>query len=191
MVVERDRLKKAHREDLAVERGKGKIKKAHGDDFPLIFEGDFSLRYTFLTQQFYDDHAECREIEAKVNRPYVKVLVEIEGHTFAVPLRSHIAHPHVLWTDRERRCGLDFSKAVVVDRPEYIDTSRVPHIRQNEFDALRGKEYIVETRMRKYIADYKKARARLDIPRNRVLCRYSTLQYFEDCIYEPVGSASE
>lgn len=151
---------------------------------PSFVRGNFSLKFTFLSEQFYSDFANCDEIEKKVDRPYVKVLVQIDGHTFAIPLRSHIAHRHVLWTDKERGCGLDFSKAVVVDKPEYIDNIRKPYIRPNEFDALRGKEYIVEQRLRKYIADYKKARLRQDIPRNRTLCKYSALQYFEDCILE-------
>ena len=33
---------------------------------------------------------------------------------YAVPLRSDIHHPHVLWTDKENNCGVDFSKAVVI-----------------------------------------------------------------------------
>lgn len=138
--------------------------------------------FTFLSEDFYRDYASCPEIEQKSNRPYVRVQVIIDGVLFAVPLRSSINHPNVLWTDKEAGCGLDFSKTVVLAKPNYVDTTRKPHIRQNEFDALRGKEYLVKQRLAQYIKKYKKAKQRLDIPRNQTLCQYSTLQYFEDFI---------
>ncbi len=138
--------------------------------------------FIFLSPAFYQDHADCPEIEQKSTRPYVCVQVTIAGVPFAVPLRSNINHPHVLWTDKAAKCGLDFSKAVVLKKPDYIDPSRKPHIRQNEFDALRGKEFLVQQRLMQYIKSYKKAKRRLDVPRNQRLCQYSTLQYFEELI---------
>ena len=53
-------------------------------------------------------------MEQKDNRPYIQVYVEIDGVQFAIPLRSEIHHPHVLWTDKANHCGVDFSKAVVI-----------------------------------------------------------------------------
>ena len=137
------------------------------------------MDFIFLSQSFYNAYANCPEIEQKIDRPYVRVCVRIKGVLFAIPLRSHISHPHVLWTDKAAQCGLDFSKAVVLTRREYVDANRKPHIRRGEFDALRGKEFLVEQRMQQYIHEYKKAKRRLDVPRNRMLCQYSTLQYFE------------
>ncbi len=135
--------------------------------------------FVFLSPEFYQDHVSCPEIEQKSTRPYVCVQVTVNGIPFAVPLRSHICHPHVLWTDRASGCGLDFSKAVVLAKPGYIDSTRRPHIRQNEFDALRGKEFLIKQRLLQYIRAYKKAKKRLDVPRNMTLCQFSTLQYFE------------
>ncbi|MCC8121845.1 MAG: hypothetical protein LIO42_07695, partial [Oscillospiraceae bacterium] len=83
--------------------------------------------------------------------------------------------------DEANGCGVDFSKAVVLKKPEYISTVK-PHIRPMEFETLRGQENIIEFRLKQYIKTYKKAKARLDVPRNRNICKYSTLQYFEDCI---------
>jgi len=137
------------------------------------------LTYIFLSPEFYRDYAHCQEIEQKATRPYVQVCVRINGHLFAVPMRSHIKHPHVLWTDKANGCGLDFSKAVVLEKEIYIDSTREPHIRQAEFDSLRGKEYLVKVNLEKYIKKYKEAKARQDIPRNRTLCQCSALQYFE------------
>lgn len=139
------------------------------------------MKFIFLTQDFYNAYASCHEIEQKPLRPYIKVCVTVGGIDFAIPLRSNINHPHVLWTDKTNKCGLDFSKTVVVAKPHYIDSAQ-PYIRQNEFDSLRGKEYIVETKLIKYIKDYKKAKQDLSIRRNQELCQYSTLQYFESYI---------
>ena len=54
-----------------------------------------------------------------------------------------------------------------------------PHLRQNEFDALRGKDYKIKTKMEKYIEEYKKAKKDLSKSVNQNLVKYSTLQYFE------------
>ena len=138
-------------------------------------------RFVFLSKKFYNTYPTSMypEIEQKENRPYIQVCVEIDGVQYAIPLRSDIHHPHVLWTDKENNCGVDFSKAVVIKDEEYIDSVKEPHLRQNEFDALRGKDYKIQTKMAKYIADYKKAKKDLSKPTNRTLVKYSTLQYFE------------
>ena len=138
------------------------------------------MKFIFLAQDFFDAYADCYEIEQKRDRPFVQVCIRIDGVTFAIPLRSNINHKYVLWTDEPNKCGLDFTKTVVLSKGNYIDESRKPHIRQNEFDALRGKEYIVKKKLEQYIHIYKKAKKRIDVPRNRTLCEFSTLQYFED-----------
>ena len=138
-------------------------------------------RFIFLSDEFYNDYPseEYPEMEQKKNRPYIQVFVEIDGVQYAIPLRSEINHPHVLWTDRENHCGVDFSKAVVVLEQRYIDMIREPHLRQNEFDALRGKDYKIKVKMEKYIKQYKKAKQDLSKKSNQILVKYSTLQYFE------------
>ena len=105
--------------------------------------------------------------------------MEINGIQYAIPLRSEIHHPHVLWTDKNNRCGVDFSKAVVITDEKYIDMLREPHIRENEFNALRGKDYKIRVKMEKYIEEYKKAKQDLSKKHNQNLVKYSTLQYFE------------
>ena len=138
-------------------------------------------RFIFLSDKFYNDYPYLQypEIEQKKQRPYIQVLTRINGILFAIPLRSHINHPFVLWTDKENHCGLDFSKAVVISDPEYIDLSTTPYIRPKEFDELRGKDYRIYQKMIQYIKKYKKAKNKTDaISVN--LVRVSTLQYFEE-----------
>lgn len=138
-------------------------------------------RFVFLSKKFYNTYptSQYPEMEQKQNRPYIQVYVEIDGVQYAILLRSDIYHPHVFWTDKENHCGVDFSKAVVVTDESYIDFSTEPHLRQNEFNALRGKDFKIKSKMEKYIADYKKAKKDLSNPINQTLVKYSTLQYFE------------
>ena len=121
-------------------------------------------RFVFLSKKFYNTYPISRypEMEQKQNRPYIQVYVEIDGVQYAIPLRSDINHPHVLWTDKKNHCGVDFSKAVVIKDESYIDLSVEPHLRQNEFDALRGKDFKIKSKMEKYISDYKKAKQNLN-----------------------------
>ncbi len=140
------------------------------------------MKFVFLSDVFYNEYADCKEIEIKRARPYVMVRIKIGGTDFAVPMRSSINHKYVFWTDKENGCGLDFSKTVVIRKAEYVDTSKSPFIRPNEYDALRGQEHLIKQRLLQYINTYKKARKRLDVERNRRICEYSTLQYFETYI---------
>ena len=52
-------------------------------------------------------------------------------------------------------------------------------IEQKHDRPQQGKEYELEKGMLKYIRTYQKASLRRDVKRNDLLCRFSTLQYFE------------
>lgn len=108
-------------------------------------------RFVFLSADFYQRYplSQYPEIEQKKTRPYIQVYIEINGIKFAIPLRSDIHHPHVLWTDKRNHCGVDFSKAVVITDEKYIDK-------------------------------YKRAKMEPEKSVNKVLLKYSTLQYFEE-----------
>ena len=138
-------------------------------------------RFIFLSDKFYQDYPgeKYPELEQKRNRPYIQIVIEIDGIRYAAPLRSGIKHTYAFWTDKKNHCGVDFSKAVVISDEEYINADTVPYIRPNEFNALRGKDYKIKTKMIKYIEKYKKAKQDLGKIANQNLVRYSTLQYFE------------
>ena len=106
---------------------------------PHSFEGVIFLKFIFLSDSFYKAYIQCSEIEQKRDRPYIQACVQMGGRLFAVPMRSHIKHKYVLWTDKENNCGLDFSKAVVLKRQEYIDDTRQPYVRPNEFESYEEK----------------------------------------------------
>lgn len=150
-------------------------------------------RFIFLSEKFYAEYPKDKypELEQKHNRPYIQICVEIRGILFAIPLRSDIRHPHVLWTDKKNHCGLDFSKAVVISEAEYIDALREPYLRKKEFDALRGKDYKIKKRMEQYVTKYINARAKQDLPINKTLVKYSSLQYFEEFFIEAIKEQKE
>jgi protein AbiQ len=139
------------------------------------------MRFIFLSQCFFDDYPAARypEIERKENRPYTLVEVQVEGTRWGLPLRSHINHEYCFWTDRQNRCGIDYSKAVLL-KPQYIDENRKPYLRPQEFDYLKGKDHLVVQGFIRYIKQYRRARQQHGQPHNARICRYSTLQYFLD-----------
>ena len=107
--------------DLFVEREQGNQNKAHTEEMPrftghlVLYRGHgMDIKLVFLGDEFFRDYADCPEIEKKPNRPHLRMLMEINGLTFAIPFRSHISHPHSFITDKENSCGLDYSKAVIL-----------------------------------------------------------------------------
>ena len=63
---------------------------------------------------------------------------------------------------------------------KYINTKSKPYIRPNEFKFLKGKDYFVQQKLETYISDYKKALLKPHEKRNKLLCKFSTLQYFHN-----------
>lgn len=139
--------------------------------------------YKFLSGKFYQEYP-CSlfpEIEQKPDRPYVIVCIVVNQHEFALPLRSHINHKFAFFTDKQNWCGVDFSKAIYISDLSYIDNNQRPFIRQNEFSALIGKEYIVKQKFLKYVSEYVNAKKSGD--KNKLQAfRFSTLPYFENKI---------
>lgn len=72
---------------------------------PLLYRRrhDEEKEICFLSEEFYNDYPadDYPEIEQKHNRPYIQVFIEIAGIQFAIPLRSDIKHPFVLWTEKK------------------------------------------------------------------------------------------
>lgn len=141
------------------------------------------MEYRFLTSKFYSAYPQSKyhEIEQKPNRPYTLICITINKHTFAIPMRSHITHKYAYITDKANMCGIDFSKAVYISDQNYIDMTTKPHIRQNEFNYLIGKDFIVKTKFINYIKQYVKAKKSGDANKMRDFS-YSTLPYFEKLI---------
>lgn len=75
--------------------------------------------------------------------------------------------------------GLDLSKAVVInDYEKFVDTITKVYISDDEYKVLLGKENFLSKKLETYIKKYKKVLKNPDIPKNSILLKYSTLQYF-------------
>ncbi|MSS63088.1 type III toxin-antitoxin system TenpIN family toxin [Velocimicrobium porci] len=142
------------------------------------------MQYTFLSKKFYEDYSKNKypQIEMKENRPYAHIYLELYGYTFAIPLRSNIDHPHAFFTDKKNKCGVDYSKSVVITNQDYIDTSTKVFLRNNEFKKLQGKDYRIKKEFQKYIELYKRAKTDKNVPHRDKIISFSTLQYFEEYI---------
>ncbi|MBE6843447.1 MAG: hypothetical protein E7510_11570 [Ruminococcus sp.] len=141
------------------------------------------MNFIFLTNYFNNDYpiSKFPELMFKSDRPYIMIYLTLNNYTFALPLRSTIKHDNALITDKKNRCGIDYSKSVYISKQNYIDNVRKPHIRNNEFNALRGKEYYLKKKFLKYIRKYVNAKKSEDP--NKLKCFItSTLPYFENLI---------
>ena len=97
------------------------------------------MEYTFLSEKFYKDypHDEYPQMEIKVDRPYAHVHVSVYGQLFCIPLRSNVDHPHAFFTNKKAKCGVDYSKAVVITDEDYIDRTRKAFLRPNEYKKIK------------------------------------------------------
>lgn len=138
------------------------------------------LKFIFLSSEFYKDYKykDYPEILSKSDRPYIMFNIRVDNIDFAIPFRSNIPHKNAFFTDEENNCGIDYTKSIVIKKSSYIDTSKNPIIRGDEFKNLKGKEYIIKKGFTKYLKNYKKAAKKIDIERNKHFCQFSSLQYF-------------
>lgn len=133
------------------------------------------LRLIYLSDKFYATYGHHAEILQKDGRPYACLAVEIDGYRFAIPFRHHITHKYAFIT--YDRCGLDYTKAVAIEDESMISPD-LPTIEQREYNALKDKDALVTSGMRRY---YKILRDAMRYPANphyANILRYSALKYF-------------
>ena len=140
-----------------------------------------------LSKDFYKDypHNEYPEMESKLGRPYVVLLVEINNIKFAIPLRTNIHHAYCYkfkTSDRktESATGIDFSKAVVIISQNYLGEET--DINDKEYLELQEKAFFIINKFKKYIDDYikyKKSGGNEHVAKRYM---YSTLKYFDDIL---------
>ena len=134
------------------------------------------MRLVYLSPRFYSQYAGRSEILQKPTRPYTCLSVQVEGRTFAIPFRHHIAHKYAFFTYGD--CGLDYTKAVLILDESYLDPAR-PQIEQREFNALKGQDARILREFSRYLKLYRKALQNRSNPHYANILRYSALQYFE------------
>lgn len=84
-------------------------------------------------------------------RGYGVVLIELRGLRFGIPLRSHMNHKFGFKTKEGK--GLDYSKAVLLSKDEYI--SAQPFLIPNdEFVQISDRERFITQKFEKYVKNY-------------------------------------
>lgn len=133
------------------------------------------MRLITLSTFFYSTYFGCSEILEKETRPYVCLEVEIDGVLFAIPFRHHISHRWAYFTGED--CGIDYSKAIVISDSRFIGPFS-PQIDQAEFNAIKGKDTLIQNGMRKFLKAYRNAVKYPENPHYRLIRKCSSLQYF-------------
>jgi hypothetical protein len=112
-----------------------------------------------LSSQFYSVYSAeiYPEIENKPDRPYMVLIVKIDGNTFALPFRTNIRHSYCYkfansGRDTKSVTGIDFTKAVVVNKCEYI--GKAATIDNKEYVELSNKYFFIIKKFTTYLNGY-------------------------------------
>ena len=122
------------------------------------------------------------EIEYKPSRPYIVMIVKIDGNRFALPFRTNIRHNYCYKfksTGRETlsSTGIDFTKAVIVNDPKFIGEETM--IDNKEYVELMNKFYFIINKFKQYLNGYIKYRKQGGDSFTAQKYRFTTLKYFE------------
>ena len=88
------------------------------------------LKYTFLTDKFYNDYKNCVEIEEKTDRPYIRIKICVDGVWWAIPMRSNIKHKYVPFTIHEYEVLSLYlsSKSIIIRTAANTNPNTISHI---------------------------------------------------------------
>ena len=138
-----------------------------------------------LSKKFYENYPfdKFPELERKLERPYVVLILSIYDKKFALPFRSNIRHGYCYKfrnTSRKTQSvtGIDFSKAVVIDNDDFLaEETNIDFI---EYIELTRKISFIKKQFLRYVNNYFNL---LRGNTNKYLVkryRFSTLNYFKD-----------
>lgn len=129
------------------------------------------------------------EILSKPSRPYIMLEVSVADSVKSyIPLRSNINHRYAFFTNIPQKCGLDYTKAIFLTDDFYVEKNRKPVIDKAELLNITGQELLITRKMIQFICYYRKAKEKIKVnPKYEILVRCSTLQYFEQIIFNIPG----
>ena len=151
----------------------------------LYMKKIFELRK--LSEEFYNDFpAELfPEMEHKENRPYIVLLVKVNGLTFAIPFRTNIRHSFCYKFKNSDRItssstGIDFSKAVVINKETYLGDET--DINDKEYIELQSKYFFIINKFKNYVQGYLSLKQNKSNEYLEKRYKFSTLKYFDDML---------
>lgn len=132
-----------------------------------------------LEDLFFEENTHLVEVldkrlgvwDGEKKRGYGILLIEFRNLRFGIPLRSHINHQACFKTKQGK--GLDFSKAVLLMKDDYIspDPFKIP---ADEFVKIKDRTHFIQGKFTKYVEKYVNSVQRQDVNALRDY-RYSTL----------------
>lgn len=146
-----------------------------------------------LSSRFSQDYPcdKYPELLCKTGRPYTCLLIDSHYDYFiCVPFRSFIKHKNAFLfhgTSRSKRTisGLDYSKIIIVQNNDYLDSDPKPVVDSNEYkEMIKNLPYIVKD-VNDYINTYvKHVNGTEPIHFRKFARKYgcSTLPYFHDIL---------
>ena len=118
-----------------------------------------SYELHYLSAEFYNKYnsVDYPEIEQKIQRPYIVLLIKVDDNTFALPLRTNIKHSSCYTFSYSSRptdsvTGIDFSKAVIVNESRYI--GETAEIDNKEYVELNDRIAFIISKFSTYIRGY-------------------------------------
>lgn len=134
-----------------------------------------------LTDDAYSKFSKLPQFLKKKDRGYGLVPIEIDGYTFAIPLRSNLNHPHGMKTlfDKQEKVwkGLDYSKTLVVKDDELLKEAFKTK-EQDEFDKIKLNEDKIKKEFLSYLNGYKLLISSGKNIQDNPRYKFTTLQYF-------------
>ncbi len=144
-----------------------------------------SYRLVHLSEFFYAKYNpnDYPEMEHKPSRPYLMLVLEVAGNSFAIPFRTNISHKYGYKFKNSNRqtnsvTGIDYTKAVVINDAKYIGEDC--DIDNKEYIELEHNIHLITRQFTKYVLGY---REYLCGNLNEFECKkykYSTLKYFHE-----------
>jgi len=142
-----------------------------------------------LSSEFYNNYPSnlYPEMELKQSRPFLVLIVKIDGYTFAIPFRTNVRHNYCYKfknTGRETttNTALDFTKAVIINDIKYIGVSAT--IDHDEYIELSSKSFFIIKKFKSFIEKYKRVMAdpnKYQYDYN-LFSNYCTLKYFHEVL---------
>lgn len=123
---------------------------------------DYLSQVYLLSNTFIQDYPASLypELMHKQGRPYTCLLIDShEGYYICVPFRSSINHKYAFFfkksiRSRQTKSGLDFTKTVIINNPDYIDSSKAAIVDQDEYNEMMSKMPQIVEKVLSYVNNY-------------------------------------
>lgn len=154
---------------------------------------DYLSQVYLLSSKFAADYPDTTypELMCKSGRPYTCLLVEShDGYFICVPFRSSITHNNAyIFTSTARslrtRSGLDYSKSVIIENADYIDSTTTAIVDSDEYSEMMANIEQITREVISYVNTYISHVNGTATLHPRMFARkygFTTLAYFHDVL---------